>query len=61
LNGLFSRELDVAQEIRVNQYKTASFVLIYSCLVIFVYSKLNSGSIQPPPSRASYSYNWYQS
>jgi len=53
LNGLFKGELDVAQEIRVNQYKTASSMLIYSCfgqsfLVIFIYTKLSSDSIQLP-------------
>jgi len=40
LNDLFKGELDVSQEIRVNQYNTASLVLIYSCfgwycLVVF--------------------------
>jgi len=44
---------DITQEIRVNHYKTASFVLIYSCLgqsclVIYIYTELSSGSIQPP-------------
>jgi len=64
LNGLFKRELDIAQEIRVNQYKTASSMLIYSCLgrsclVVFVYSELSSGSIQPP-SVANCSYRTSQ-
>jgi len=40
------------QEIRVNQYKTASSMFIYSCIgwscvVVFVYSELSLGSIQP--------------
>ena len=53
LNDLFKGELDVAQEIRVNQYETALSVLIYYCLrqswsVVFLYSQLSSGFIQPP-------------
>jgi len=33
LKSLFKGELDVAQEIRVNQYKTTLSVLIYFALV----------------------------
>ena len=51
MNGLFKEELNIAQEIRVNQYKNILSVLIYSCLwwsclVVFVYSELSSASIQ---------------
>jgi len=33
----------------VNQYKTAYYCLGQSYLVVFVYSQLSSGSIQPTP------------
>jgi len=44
-------ELDVAQEIRVNQYKNC-FIYAYiflPWLVVSIYSELSSGFIQPPP------------
>jgi len=51
---LFKGEVDVAQEIRVNQYKTACvyiflpwLVVSLPWLVISIYSKLSSSSIQP--------------
>jgi len=48
-------ELDVAQEIRVNQYKNC-FIYAYiflPWLVVSIYSELSSGFIQPPPPSPS--------